>query len=527
MTRFLSSLLAVSTVGTLVQLVLGSPKTFSLPFTKRSIHHDTPLERRQDHEVVPLENVRKMILINMTIGTPPQPLTLQIDTGSSDTWVPSADMDYCILDLCDYGSFDPSLSRSYEELISEGFYIAYADGTEVGGDYFADNVEVADSFQLENVILALGTIGTEAATWGVMGIGYRANQASRLIDPDLTYPTIVDEMVQQGLIETAAYSIYLNDFDADYGNILFGGVDTNKYSGELVGLPVQINPTSGGLTSLSVSFTGLTVTGKDDATLFTKDNLALPAHLDTGATLTHLPSDMFDSIFEGIGLVLDPTYGYITECSDARKEGSFIYELGGPDGAVIEVPMDELVIPLGPEGIPNPRWENGVEVCQFGIRPSSDNEVVLGDTFMRSAYVVYDLEDDMIALAQAKHGVSEANIEPFRLSSPIPELDDVASDVQVSATYSGSGKLPPRPTDPSEQHSSLSGTPGDGTFDLGEPTGEPSDGRSDESGEANESDESEEAAALLAIPIFTAIAAAAGAVFLTGIPSGGGFFASL
>jgi hypothetical protein len=33
--------------------------------------------------------------LNVEVGTPPQNITLQLDTGSSDVWVPSSDADIC------------------------------------------------------------------------------------------------------------------------------------------------------------------------------------------------------------------------------------------------------------------------------------------------------------------------------------------------------------------------------------------------------------------------------------------------
>lgn len=45
-----------------------------------------------------------LYVINVTVGTPPQSLTLQIDTGSSDTWMPSSTSDACLAGNCTRGS---------------------------------------------------------------------------------------------------------------------------------------------------------------------------------------------------------------------------------------------------------------------------------------------------------------------------------------------------------------------------------------------------------------------------------------
>lgn len=47
---------------------------------------------------------------------------------------------------------------------------------------------------------------------------------------------------------------------------------------------------------------------------------------------------------------------------------------------------------------------NGIEMCQFGIysaAPSDNLPTTLGDTFLRSAYVVYDLDTNHVGIAQA------------------------------------------------------------------------------------------------------------------------------
>ena len=41
------------------------------------------------------------------------------------------------------------------------------------------------------------------------------------------------ELKKQRKIEKIAYSLFLNELNAHFGSILFGGVDKSKYSGQL------------------------------------------------------------------------------------------------------------------------------------------------------------------------------------------------------------------------------------------------------------------------------------------------------
>jgi hypothetical protein len=83
----------------------------------------------------------------------------------------------------------------------DGFNITYLDGRNILGDYFNDTVTIGD-IKVENQQLGLAT--TSVRGTGLMGLGYRLNVASAE-----KYPTILDNMVSQGIIGTHAFSMYL------------------------------------------------------------------------------------------------------------------------------------------------------------------------------------------------------------------------------------------------------------------------------------------------------------------------------
>jgi len=72
-----------------------------------------------------------------------------------------------------------------------------------------------------------------------MGVGYDTNEATN-DGPNGVYPSIMDNLVADGVINRKAYSLYLNDLQANKGSIIFGGIDTTKYTGDLVALPLQV-----------------------------------------------------------------------------------------------------------------------------------------------------------------------------------------------------------------------------------------------------------------------------------------------
>jgi hypothetical protein len=274
-----------------------------------------------------------------------------------------------------------------------------------------------------------------------MGIGFQSGEAAASQN-GFTYPNVINVLKNQGFINTLAYSLWLDDLESSTGSILFGGVDTNKYHGDLVSLPIQLDTQSGAITSFTVAWTGLTVSGGGQNSNFNPKS-PQPAILDSGTTDTLLPDDIANDIFNGVGVLTDPNYGNVVRCSLANDDLTFSFTFGGTGGPVVNVSLSEFVTPLLTTDGSQPKFQNGDPACSFAIEAAGDNPILFGDSFMRSAYVVYDLENEQIAIAQTNFDAnpSNQNVQAFQVSSGIPNVVSTASAASVAQTFSGNPRV--------------------------------------------------------------------------------------
>lgn len=277
--------------------------------------------------------------------------------------------------------------------------------------------------------------------YGLVGVGYVINEAS-LSTMGKTYPNLPMAMQQEDLINSVAYSLWLNDLGANTGNILFGGVDTEKYVGPLTKINVIPDDKLNNYTHFLVSLTSLEATSPTGTDILTSPEGPIEVVLDSGTTLTYLPNDMAGKVWEEVGAEYQDTFGMaVLPCNRGVHPGYFSFGFAGPNGPRINVTMDELVVDLT-NGEP-PQFASGPYagelVCEFGIQNYSTGPYVLGDTFLRSAYVVYDLENHEIGMAATDFNSTRTKIIPFESKgASIP-----------SATASGDddeGSGPPLPT---------------------------------------------------------------------------------
>lgn len=315
--------------------------------------------------------------ISLEIGTPGQQFELQIDTGSSDLWI---------------SNFDTSKSSTFHLNSSDPFSITYGDGTGAQGNFCQDTIGISGTdVVLKNANFAYAP---DSMTYPqVCGIGLVENESSNNI-----YQNFPAQLKAQGQIAANLYSIYMGSNSKD-GRIIFGGVDHSKYSGKLQKVPLKSDHQF--IVNLdSVSFNG--------DSLYSS---SLDVLLDSGTTIMLLPGDLVNSMAAAI----DPSHDNLAvDCSKMDNDKSFQFTFSG---AVIDVPFRNLIDSRSYKqdgSIPTSGQ------CTVGFQPTKGSTIILGDRFLMGAYVVFDLENKEIALANLDASSSGETIEAATTGGGIP-----------------------------------------------------------------------------------------------------------
>lgn len=324
---------------------------------------DAVVGKRAGTVSVNIHNTRFTYTSIVSVGSNKQKQTLVIDTGSSDLWVVDANAQcenhsYCKTS----GTFNPKTSTTYQSL-GLPFEIYYGDGSESFGIWGTDTIGIgAISLQKQR----FADVNSTSEQSGTLGIGLVRGESGA------NYSNLPASLKEQGYIKTNAYSLYMNSPDALNGAIIFGGVDNAKYTGNLI--PEKITRPD----RLSINVTSINYNG----TLY---KLTEDAALDTGSPITYLSAPVVAEIAKQAGATWQgsKTEGqYVIPC-DADTTGNV--DFGFENAAKITVPLSEFVV--------------GGLVCPFGFQPSPVSVSILGDNFLRHAYVVFNLDANTISLA--------------------------------------------------------------------------------------------------------------------------------
>ena len=216
------------------------------------------------------------------------------------------------------------------------------------------------------------------------------------------------------------------------------------------------------MTLTSVSFT-------DDAgetTLLSPEGYAQQALLDSGTSDSLLSPDVFDALANGFGAVDVGEQTFVVPCKFSNLNGTIDYAFGGDGGPTIKVPINQVI---GSQVFEPENFQDSSGGCSFGFGGPIQGTVILGDTFLRNAYAVFDLDNNIGALAQAVTDKTDtSSIVAIPSGTEIPGASvtatlpgtalDAAAATEMLAVPSASAK---------GTTLILTGSP---TFNLGEPT---------------------------------------------------------
>ncbi|CAN3369744.1 secreted aspartic protease 5 [Diutina catenulata] len=300
--------------------------------------------------------------ITLGIGSNKQQVSLNIDTGSSDLWVDETYLQ------------DTSSWKS----IGEHFQIGYGDESAVSGTYGKGNIVLEDGTVVKNLQWALADnvdlTGGDSA--GIVGIGKDANEAT-----SDEYPNFTSTLKSQGIIKTAGYSYFLNTEDASEGQVVFGGIDKAKIKGEVQKLAQGTKYPQFDSADLS------SLTLDDGTELVGKTELIF----DSGTTLIVWSQELIDKLnFSGVYQLGHDLYIPCDQPTDKHVNFNF--------GKVsIKLSYKDLAVKaFQPNGDDSGK-------CFFAFQPGSDDLPILGDAFLRKAYITVNHEDGTVSVSNVNY----------------------------------------------------------------------------------------------------------------------------
>ena len=165
------------------------------------------------------------------------------------------------------------------------------------------------------------------------------------------------------------------------------------------------------------------------------DNVALPVLLDTGSSAWSIPSRYFSQGIAPLFPYVDFTHGAICACKYRDSNDSISLEFGGK--VTIDVPARQFIVPAYDPQTNEPVYSDGEQVCAFMLVPAQDegmNFQTLGDAVLRSMYVVFDLDNGQVSIAQSSpDSTAEPNIKPVEAGPDGVAKAAGASDTSVPA----------------------------------------------------------------------------------------------
>ncbi|CAM4684684.1 unnamed protein product [Caretta caretta] len=308
------------------------------------------------------------------IRTTPQNFLVLFDTGSSNLWVPST---YCQSQAC----------RQPRKIQPQPFLhllIQRADLLVAVRQWQSHRVFGYDTMTLQNIAVTNQEFGLSENEPGTNFIYAHFDGILGMAYPSLAVggvTTALQGMLQKNLLSQPIFSFYLSSQPSSQygGEVVFGGVDSRFYSGQIHWAPVTQE------LYWQIGIDEFIIGGQ--ATGWCSQGCQ--AIVDTGTSLLTIPQQFMNYFLQGVGAQENEYGEYVVDCSRVQSLPTISFTING-----VSFPLPPSAYILSNNGY-----------CSAGVMPTylpSQNGQslwILGDVFLRQYCSVYNIGNNRIGFA--------------------------------------------------------------------------------------------------------------------------------
>ncbi|KUJ17384.1 acid protease [Mollisia scopiformis] len=341
-----------------------------------------------------------------------EPIQVVMDTGSSDAWIwsPNGTIHWGSNYLGAVGPCNASVPTPYNPSLSSTAIVydhnstyAYAGNAKIvsGAQYVNDTLTATNGSPIPNVQIAMENYGTlrqlddgsckiPEFDRGIIGLAPYTNTTSG--------PAFRQNLFDAGLIATRTMTMWFDHTTTSLsklvGGVIFGGIDTSKYTGELIQVPNVIADYQIGIyiPKPNVTINGQTFVPDQNTTCL----------LDSGAHADYIPFDylsnmtsQFLAASNGTLIQYAGVIGFNGSCENIPSDLNITYTFPGVEegkSVSIDVPIKNYA-----RGLQTPPDADMGDICLFNLESGGCQ---FGAPFLSGAFMGLDDEGAEIWLAQ-------------------------------------------------------------------------------------------------------------------------------